>query len=146
MSKITLCSSTKFFDKLVGIKEELEKRGHEVFLPSMQDFHHLEEDALAKIHYNLIKDHFIKIGKSDAIYVANFDKNDIEGYIGGNCFLEMGKAFDMGIQIFLLKDIPRQMGYREELIALQPVVIGEHWEELEQHLSSRQQEKTRTKI
>ncbi|MFH1064973.1 MAG: hypothetical protein V1734_00515 [Nanoarchaeota archaeon] len=94
---ITLCSSARFFDRLPNIKKELEKRGREVLLPSMADYHHLEETALAKIHYNLIKDHFQKIGKSDAIIVANYDKNEIKGHIGGSCFLEIGKAFDKGI-------------------------------------------------
>ncbi|MGD0728795.1 MAG: hypothetical protein ABR981_01845 [Candidatus Micrarchaeaceae archaeon] len=134
--KITLCSSAKFFDKLYKIKEELEKRGYEVFLPSMQDFHHLEETALAKIQYDLIRDHFRKIDKSNAIYVANYDKNGIEGYIGGGALLEMGKAFDKEIPIFLMKDIPRQISYREELIALKPIVIGENWELLDKHLKS----------
>ncbi len=135
--KITLCSSAKFFDKLYQIKEELEKREYEVFLPSMQDFHHLEETALAKIHYDLIRDHFGKIDKSDAIYVANYDKNGIEGYIGGNVFLEMGKAFDKGIPIFLIKDVPKQVSYREELIALKPIVVGESWEMIDKNLRGK---------
>lgn len=135
--KITLCSSAQFFDKLYGIKEELEKRGYGVFLPSMKNFHHLEENALAKIQYGLIKDHFGKIDRSDAIYVANYDKNRMEGHIGGGVFLEMGKAFDKGIPIFLMKDIPRQLSYREELIALKPIVIGENWKLLDQHLSGK---------
>lgn len=143
MGKITLCSSAKFFGNLLAIKGALEKRGHEVFLPSMQDFHHLEETALAKLSYDLIKDHFAKIGKSDAIYVANFDKNGIQGYIGGNCFLEMGKAFDMGIPIFVMNELPKEVSYRAELLALQPIVIGENWEELDRRLYVKSQHKIR---
>ncbi len=110
----------------------------------MQDFHHLEETALAKIQYGLIKDHFGKIDKSDAIYVANYDKNEIEGYIGGSAFLEMGKAFDRGIPIFLMKDVPNQLSYREELIALRPIVIGENWKTLDQHLKDKPKQKSRS--
>jgi len=132
--KITLCLSARFFDKLRDIQRSLEQRGHAVFLPSMVDYHHLEETALAKIHYGLMKDHFQKIDQSDVIYVANYQKNGIEGYIGGSCFLEMGKAFDRGIPIFLLNDIPQQSSYREELLALQPVVVGENWDTLERLL------------
>ena len=134
MVRITLCASAKFFDRLWGIKEALEKRGYEVFLPSMQDFHHLKNDALTKISYGLIREHFDKIDKSDAIYVANYEKNGIQGHIGGNCFLEMGKAFDKGIPIFLMSDIPKQVSYREELLALQPIVIGENWDKLKDKL------------
>ncbi len=132
--KITLCSSAKFFEKLWNIKKSLEKRGYEVFLPSMKDFHQLNETALAKIQYDLINKHFQKIEKSDAIYVANYDKNGIAGYIGGNSFLEMGLAFYKKIPIFLLNDIPRDLSYREEVIALRPIVIGENWDNLDKIL------------
>jgi len=129
--KITLCSSAKFFEKLWDIKKSLEEIGHEVLLPSMKDFHHLGEDSLAKIQYDLIYEHFQKIDQSHAVYVANYDKNGIAGYIGGNSFLEMGLAFYRKIPIFLLNDIPQQVSYREELIALKPVVVGENWNKLD---------------
>ncbi|MFA5357901.1 MAG: hypothetical protein WC308_03170 [archaeon] len=132
--KIALCSSARFFDKLPAIKKVLEEKGHEVFLPSMKDFHHLEETALAKIQYDLIRDHFRKIDQSDAIYVANYDKDGVKGYIGGNSFLEMGKAFDKGISIFLMNEIPIQSPYRQELIALQPTIVGENWKLLDKFL------------
>ena len=128
--KITLCSSAKFFEKLWDIKKSLEERGHEVLLPSMKDFHHLGEDSLAKIQYELINEHFQKIDQSHAVYVANYDKNGIAGYIGGNSFLEMGLAFYRKIPIFLLNDIP-QLSYREELIALKPIVVSEDWDKLD---------------
>lgn len=131
---ITLCSSAAFFDNLHGIKKALEERGYEILLPSMVNYHHLEENALAKIQYNLIRDHFQKIDKSHAVYVANYNKNGIEGYIGGSVFLEMGKAFDKGIPIFLMQDIPPEISYREELIALQSIVVKEDWSELDRIL------------
>ncbi len=129
--KITLCSSASHFDRLYTIKESLEKIGHLVFLPSMIDYHGLEETALLKIQNNLIRDHFNKIEQSDALYVANYDKNGINGYIGGSAFLEMGKAFDKGVPIFLMNEIPRNISYREEILALMPVVIGEDFDSLE---------------
>ncbi|MBW2966391.1 hypothetical protein KY342_04780 [Candidatus Woesearchaeota archaeon] len=130
--KITICSSSSFFQRIKDIKEGLEKTGHEVLLPSMQEFPR-QEDVWAKIQYDLIKDHFRKIDQSHAIYIANFDKNGIEGYIGGNSFLEMGKAFDKGIPIFLLNDIPQQ-NYTDEIIAMKPVVVGSDWAKLNKYL------------
>lgn len=132
--RITLCSSAAFFDNLWNIKKALEERGHEVFLPSMVDYHRLEETALAKIHYGLMRDHFRKIDQSHAIYVANYDKNGISGYIGGSAFLEMGKAFDRGIPIFLMHGIPISISYREELVAMQPIVVRENWDYLDRLL------------
>ena len=130
---ITLCSSAKFFDRLWDIEKALKAKGYGVFLPSMKDYHSGHEDSHAKIQYDLIREHFKKIDKSHAIYVANYDKNGIEGYIGGNSFLEMGKAFDKGIPIFLLNYIPG-VSYREEIIAMSPIVIGEDWERLDKIL------------
>ncbi|MFA5382537.1 MAG: hypothetical protein WC356_05175 [Candidatus Micrarchaeia archaeon] len=134
--KITLCSSSRFFDRLPEIKKELEELRYEVFLPSMVDYHHLEETALTKKMYGLIEDHFSKIDKSDAIYIANFDKNNIKGYIGGSAFMEMGLAFYKKIPIFLLNEIPKGLNYREELIALQPIVIGKDWKKLDKILKN----------
>lgn len=129
--KITLCSSAKFFERLWVIKASLEERGYEVLLPSRRDYHHLSEDALAKIQYNLIIEHFGKIDQSHAVYVANYDKNRIPGYIGGNSFLEMGLAAYRNIPVFLLNEVPREVSYREELIALKPIVVGENWDRLD---------------
>ncbi len=135
--KITLCSSAKFFDKLPEIKKALEEKGYEILLPSMVDYHQLEETALTKLMFDLIKNHFSKIDQSDAIYVANFDKNNINGYIGGSAFLEMGLAFHNKIPIFLLNEIPKNLNYREELIALQPIVIGKDWDKLDKILKDK---------
>ncbi len=133
--KITLCSSASFFEKLWVIKDAIEKRGYEVLLPSMENFNRRGEQGFAKIQHDLIREHFRKIDKAHAIYVANFDKNGIEGYIGGNTFLEMGKAFDRGIPIFLMYPVP-EISYRDELIALQPVIIGNNFETLDHILRS----------
>jgi nucleoside 2-deoxyribosyltransferase len=116
-----------FFDRLYELKEELEKLGHEVILPSMEDKHALKitygEEYFSKLHSKFIREHFDKINESDAILVANFDKNNIRDYIGGNVLLEMGKAFDRGIPIFLLNDVP-EISYREEILAMRPIVLN----------------------
>lgn len=132
--KIVLCSSAAFFERLKGIAVELEKRKYHVYLHSMVNYHGLEEDALSKIHYDLIKEHFRKIDHSDAVYVANYKKNSINGYIGGNVFLEMGHAFSKDIPIFLMHDIPI-IGYREEIKAMNPFVVQRGWRKLERILN-----------
>lgn len=132
--KIVLCSSAAFFERLRGIAVELEKRKHNVYLPSMVDYHSLKEDALSKIQYDLIKEHFKKIDDSDAVYVANYKKGSINGYIGGNVFLEIGHAFSKDIPIFLMHDIPL-IGYRDEIKAMKPFVVQRGWRKLERILN-----------
>lgn len=134
--EITLCSSAAFFENLWGIKKALEERGHEVFLPSMKDYSYLGEDSKAKVQFDLIREHFKKIEKSDAVFVANYTKNGIQGYIGGNTFLEMGVAFFKGIPIFLLNEVPKQISYRDELIALKPTVVGKDWDKFDRILKA----------
>lgn len=124
--KITLCSSCTFFDKLAPIKDELNLLGYTVFFPHVWDWTQETEDGITKVQHDLIKRHFKNIDGSDAIYVANFDKKGIQNYIGGNTLLEMGKAFDRNIPVFLMNDIPDMM-YTEEIRAIQPYVIGKDW-------------------
>lgn len=137
IEKICLCSSRKFFDRLTKVKEELEKLGYRVSLPSMDnvqdDFYFKggRETEFAKIHYDLIRNHFRKIEQSDAILVCNYDKDGISGYIGGSVLMEMTKAFDCNKSIFLSHQVP-QMAYRAEILAMQPIVINK-LEEIKQH-------------
>ncbi len=129
IEKICLCSSRKFFDKLKIMKKDLEELGYEVLLPSMnniQDDFYLKnrrETEFAKIHYDLIRNHFKKIEKSDAILVCNYDKKGIKGYIGGSVLIEMAKAFDSDKPIFLLNSVP-EIDYRAEILAMQPIELN----------------------
>lgn len=130
MKRITLCSSAKFYTELKLIAEELIKEGYEVLLPSMKDYHELGEDALAKIQYNLIRNHFEKIDKSDAIYVLNLEKNGMKGYIGGNVLMEISHAFYKKIPIYMYQSYSEDLPYKEELRAMQPIIMGKEWNKL----------------
>jgi hypothetical protein len=121
---ITVCSSMQFMDEFEKVKTTLEGQGHEVLLPIMRNYKEdgMTEHGLAKIHHDLIRQHFRKIDKSDAVLILNKDKAGVKNYIGGNTLLEMGKAFDKGITIYLLNPIP-EMHYRDEIMAMQPVIL-----------------------
>lgn len=134
--KITLCSSSSFFDQLNNVRIVLENRGHIIFFPHVWVWNGKSEEEISNVQHDLIKRHFKNINESDAIFVANYEKNGVSGYIGGNVLLEMGKAFDKGIPIFLMYDVPRDVKYREELLALKPIVIGENWEKLDMVIKS----------
>jgi predicted RNA-binding protein with PUA domain len=70
----------------------------------------------------LVRRHIANIEKASVVLVANFDKNGIENYIGGNVLLEMGAGFVFEKPIYLLNPIPGQDNY-EEILALEPIVI-----------------------
>ena len=105
--KITICCSLKFAKEIIEVGEKLKKMGHVVLFPRTaelikegkvsQDFvdkgKETEEFTKFSITNNATKKHFEKIRDSEGILVLNFDKNNIENYIGGGVFLEMGCAF-----------------------------------------------------
>jgi len=136
---ITICSSADFFNKLPRIETELINFGYSVNLPNTENFSRLPEPESTNVRRDLMRDHFRRIEESDAIYVANYYKNGITGYIGGNVFLEMGKAFDGNKPIFLMNEIPL-VHYRSEIETLRPIIIGENWNDIERVLGPQKEE------
>ncbi|MFA6099869.1 MAG: hypothetical protein WC750_03230 [Patescibacteria group bacterium] len=137
MSSIAICVSLDFTHEIVDIKQKLEELGHEVHIPptsqvilrgevSVDDIRHekaegvfasrsIKDDAIRR-YWNVIKD-------VDAILVANYEKKGIKDYIGGNALMEMGFAHVLNKKIYLLNGIP-EMGYTDEIKAMQPVVLN----------------------
>lgn len=126
---ITICSSLKFWDEIQEVKKGLEELGHTVYMPiKAEGVDYWEEDGskriAAKKTQGLISEHMDKIEESDAILVANYTKKEIENYIGANTFLEIGFAHHTGKKIYFLNPIPDQPYIREELEAVEPIVLG----------------------
>lgn len=127
---ITLCGSMAFHKEMSKAKAILESQGHVVLVPDELDNVGMNESYLKtdeekitnKIEHDFIRVHFRKIEQADAILILNYRKKDIDGYIGGNTFLEMGLAFWLDKKIFLLYPIP-EMDYKTEMHAMQPIVL-----------------------
>src|SRR4030042_6967785 len=118
--KITICGSVAFQDEVLSLKEKLEKLGYEVKLWPSRLKNENGKPILVTEYYKIrhsanndekwvwdrkaeaIIEHFDKVAWSDAILVANYDKNNVKGYIGGNTFMEMGVAFFLKKKIYLL--------------------------------------------
>ena len=130
--KIVICGSMKLSGKMIEVRDELEKNGHKVVLPrhtekyaemNTSDQIH-NESVKNKVNNDLIRDHFNKIADSEAVLIVNCDLNGVEGYIGGNSFLEMGFAHVLNKKIYLLNNIP-EIFYKDEIVAMQPTIINE---------------------
>ncbi|KKR03060.1 MAG: hypothetical protein UT26_C0010G0003 [Microgenomates group bacterium GW2011_GWC1_39_12] len=130
--KIAIAASMFFHKEMRSVKEALEQRGHVVRVPMgteeevpIEAKPGISKDELiaAKIEYDFIRKHFKNIEESDAILILNYPRKGIGGYIGGNTFLEMGHAFGLGKQIFVLYPLP-VMDYEAEMHAMQPVVLN----------------------
>lgn len=128
---ITICGSMLFSQKMLAVQNELEAAGHTCHMP-MQVREYAagmrkttgSEDASNKIKHGVIKDHYERIKKSDAILVLNYDKNGIPNYIGGNTFLEIGFAHVLNKKVYFLQPLPDNEIYRAEIVAMQPVAIN----------------------
>jgi nucleoside 2-deoxyribosyltransferase len=128
---IAICGSMQFHQEMREIKKILEGIGHIVSVP-MGDYEGIpvearglpkEELIAAKIEYDFIRKNFKNIEQADAVLVLNYPKKNIEGYIGGNTFLEMGYGFGLGKKIFALFPLP-VMEYEAEMHAMQPMILN----------------------
>ena len=139
--KITICGSTAFILEMEAVKKQLESLGHQVATPPVEfvdgdgkkwhtlDYYKFEktdpfeDPSFLKNHTQRIIDHFKEVEWSEAVLVANFDKNGIAGYVGPNTLMEMGLAFYLKKKIFLLNPIP-SVSWKEEILGLRPVIIN----------------------
>ncbi len=135
--KITICGSINFSTEIMEISNKLKKMGHEISVPSTSEKinkgtvslegikKEKEDGSIVKrvIMDDLIREHYEKIKDSQAILVANFDKNGISNYIGGNTLMEMGFAHVLRKKIFVYGEIP-EMIYTEEIRAMQPIILN----------------------
>jgi nucleoside 2-deoxyribosyltransferase len=128
---ITICGSITHLPEMEQLEQDLLKLGFSSVLRPVgfgggerekKNALSVEEDGQREIEHDFINKHWQKILKSDCILVANYEKKGIQGYVGGNTFLEMGFAFVLGKPIFMINSIP-EVSYTSEMIGMQPTVI-----------------------
>ena len=143
MKTITICSSANFYRQAVDIQAKLENSGFKVFIPvtaekmkATGDFdasHYRTWFADANDYHKktaLMREHFDKVEKGDAVLILNFEKRGVQNYIGGNVLMEMALAFHLRKPIFILNEIPDESAYLEEIIGMHPVVLHGKIEDL----------------
>jgi len=81
------------------------------------------EQAILKRENDYLKVHYRHILESDAILIVNLEKNGRKNYIGGNALIEMGQAHVHDKKIFLLGEIPSDISYVDEIIAMDPICL-----------------------
>jgi hypothetical protein len=125
---ITICGSMSFAKEILVLRDRLVQVGYTVIVPHDAEEYAahpelLEEKWDKKREQDLIRRYFDEIQKSDAILVLNMTKNSIANYVGGNAFMEMAFAHVLHKTIYLFHPIP-DMHYRDEMMAMQPVVLN----------------------
>lgn len=123
----------KFSKEMLKIQSDLKSLGFfDVVVPHNTERYassELEEEthnesAKNKIEKDLIRAYYQEISSADTVIIANYDKNGIANYIGGNSFLEAAFAHVLNKRLYFLFDIP-EMIYTDELKALQPIILND---------------------
>ena len=128
-----------FFPQIEQLKEVLKAKGFIVFTPSPEgtgvDYSKLSKQEQVDMKKHFIDKHIAKIRESDAILLANYDKNEMKNYIGANTFLEMAFAYILNKKIFLLQAIPDQPN-AVEIAGLRPIVLENDLGLLEKYMTA----------
>ena len=129
--KIAIIGSMQFTEKMMGIREELNKLGHEGLLSDLaKPFVGKSDEEKEKIkthqknNMDAIRDFWRIMQNTDAVLVCNFDKHGIKNYIGGNTLMEIGFAHVLNQKIFLLNPIPEIQFYKTEIEAVKPIILN----------------------
>ena len=136
MKTITICCSASFYRQALEVEEELRERGFQVHIPHTAytmkesgDFNvatyktwFANENDWGK-KTELMRMHFQKVLEGDAILVLNYEKNGVEGYIGGNGLMEMAIAFHYKKPIYILNPVLETLPFYEEIMGMQPIVL-----------------------
>jgi nucleoside 2-deoxyribosyltransferase len=120
------------YSKMVTIKERLISMGNKVILPDPSTNEQLKkiiskgyvDTYKLKIKYDYIRKHYNHIVEADCIIIANYDKNKIKNYIGGNAFLEIGFAHILKKPIYLVNPVPKIRYYFHEIKAMNPIILN----------------------
>jgi len=130
--KIAVVSSMQNAEKMIEVRDELIGLGHDAFVTKFTEAmmgKTDDEKEKMKLHqkYNLdaIREFWNAMQNADALLVLNLNKDNIESYIGGNTFLEMGFAHVLNQKIFLYNSIPEIPHYKTEIIAMKPTIINQ---------------------
>lgn len=134
---ITICSSASFYRHVIKARRQLERMGFKVKIPIIAarmakrgDFNVENHKTWFKnpkdynIKTRLMKYHFRKVEKCDAVLILNYKKRGIDGYIGGNVLMEMAVAFQNKKPIYILNPIIDNLSIKEEIFGLQPEFIN----------------------
>ena len=129
------------------LQKELEALGHEVEIPLLDDettalagdrkvnfAQHIADrggidafaptDKIWDIKEGAIKHHFKKEEWCDAVLIANYDKNGIEGYVGGNTLIEIAIAYYLKKPIYILNPVSSELSYKVEILGMKPTFLN----------------------
>ncbi len=132
--RIMICGSMTFADKIMALKAGLEKLGHTVSVPVDADTHSSDPsliDDLDRDYEHCVENDVMRkcmnvLANNDAVLVANYPKNGVNGYIGTSTLMELGLAHYLNKKIFLLYPTPhyKEARWAHEVRIFKPTVLN----------------------
>lgn len=131
---LMIIGSMTFAKEMLATQKHLIAMGHTVDLPTDTETHvqnpalvdDLATDLVHSRETDVIRKCFDLVAKSDAIVVLNYPKNNIDGYLGTSVLMEIGLAYYLGKNIFLLNPIPPsdEVRWAHEITVMDPVILN----------------------
>jgi hypothetical protein len=133
--KIFICGSMHFSKEMLELEKKLEAAGHWAKVPcdtnvfaqdSSKTTDNHEENYKYCLENDIVRQCFNDIAESDAILVANYPKEGIDGYIGGSVLMEMGLAYYLKKKIFMMFPPPpvSEAKHSHEVLIMQPEILN----------------------
>lgn len=129
--KIGVIGSMQYTEKMIMLRDQLIEMGHDAYVTTLATpFIGKSDDEKEQIklhqknNMDAIREFWRLMQGSDAVLVANYDKNGVANYIGGNTLMEIGFAHVLDQKIFLLNPIPEIPFYKTEIEAVKPVILN----------------------
>lgn len=130
--KIGVAGSMQHTEKMIEVRDELIRFGHDAFITSLSEpFIGKSDEEKERIklyqknNLDAIREFWNMMQGADALLVMNIDKNGVKNYIGGNTLMEIGFAHVLNQKIFLYNPIPDIPYYKTEIEAVKPIIIHE---------------------
>jgi len=133
---ITICCSASFYKQALDVQAKLQKQGFKVKIPHTANIMKKSGDFDVETYKTWFKNpndykkkakfmrqHFKKVLECDAVLVLNYEKNGVEGYIGGNGLMEMALAFHYRKPIYILNPVVESSSLYEEILGMSPVFL-----------------------
>ena len=129
--RIGVIGSMQHIEKMIEIRDNLIALGHDAFVTDLakplvgkSDEEKERIKIFQKQNKDAIREFWRLMQEADAVLVANFDKNNIKNYIGGNTLIEIGFAHVLNQKIFLFNPIPDIPYYKTEIEAIKPIILN----------------------
>jgi nucleoside 2-deoxyribosyltransferase len=129
--KIGVIGSMQFTEKMLELRDQLKSLGHDAFVSNLAspfvgktDSEKEDIKLQQKKDFDVIREFWNLMQGADAVLVANFDKNGVKNYIGGNTLMEIGFAYVLKQKIFLLNPIPENPFCKTEIESVKPIILN----------------------